>query len=126
MHFLTLNKTARLLAEYSDNFRRFCVILKLIKYFTNSRLWVLDSGVIDDKQVCPAQLVVFELSQPGTPCSFIHKFHESLYRNMSLFITPVRKNDLEIYSHKLSIGFSNFHQFLRLSMPETVMTQWYI
>lgn len=62
-----------------------------MKLFPDSRLWVLDSGVINDLQVCPAQLVVFDLTSTGTSALFIHKFPSSLSRSMSLFITPVRQ-----------------------------------
>jgi len=54
----------------------------------NQRLWVLDSGVINDQQVCPAKLVMFDLKSSAIP-PFTHIFPSSLYRNMSLFITPV-------------------------------------
>ncbi len=53
------------------------------------RLWVLDSGVINDMQVCPAKLVMFDLRSKSIP-PFTHIFPGALSRTMSLFITPVR------------------------------------
>lgn len=52
------------------------------------RLWVLDSGVIDDVQTCPAKLVMFDLKSKATP-PFTHIFSNTLNRSTSLFITPV-------------------------------------
>lgn len=54
----------------------------------NRRLWVLDSGVINDIQVCPAKLVMFDLRSTSIK-PFTHVFPSTLYRSGSLFITPV-------------------------------------
>jgi len=53
------------------------------------RLWVLDSGVINDKQVCRPQLVVFDLRSNRAEALFIHKIPYALCRTGSLFITPI-------------------------------------
>lgn len=52
-------------------------------------LWVLDSGVIGDKQKCPPQLLVFDLLMD----TLIHryKFPKSQYKRSSLFIAHVSR-----------------------------------
>lgn len=52
-----------------------------------NRLWVMDSGKIGESQVCPPQLLAFDLmtDQPV----FRHVVNASNYLHSSLFITPV-------------------------------------
>ncbi|XP_068631544.1 dopaminechrome tautomerase-like isoform X1 [Battus philenor] len=52
-----------------------------------NRLWVLDAGKIGDKQVCPPQILAFDLR--NDQLIYRHKVKESSYVAASLFITPV-------------------------------------
>jgi len=51
------------------------------------RLWVMDTGKLLGQQVCPPQLVVFDL-KTDTP-AFTYKFPSNLVRDTSLFPTPI-------------------------------------
>ena len=52
------------------------------------QLWVLDSGVVNNVQVCPPKLLVFNLLNDR----LVHRyeFPSNQYTKSSLFITPVR------------------------------------
>ncbi|KAJ2946022.1 hypothetical protein O0L34_g4942 [Tuta absoluta] len=52
-----------------------------------NRLWAMDSGKIGEQQLCPPQLVAFDLSTDQVV--FRHKFDQSVYGTQSLFVTPV-------------------------------------
>ncbi|XP_073945288.1 major royal jelly protein 9-like isoform X2 [Choristoneura fumiferana] len=52
-----------------------------------NRLWVMDAGKIGDSQVCPPQLLAFDLATDNL--IFRHRVNASNYIDSSLFITPV-------------------------------------
>ncbi|XP_063533967.1 protein yellow-like isoform X1 [Cydia strobilella] len=52
-----------------------------------NRLWVMDTGKIGDNQVCPPQLLAFDLS--NDILIYRHRVNASNYVESSLFITPV-------------------------------------
>ncbi|CAG5031525.1 unnamed protein product [Parnassius apollo] len=52
-----------------------------------NRLWVMDTGKIGEKQVCPPQVLAFDLSSDRL--IYRHIVKESSYIPSSLFITPV-------------------------------------
>ncbi|XP_069358523.1 dopaminechrome tautomerase-like isoform X1 [Maniola hyperantus] len=54
---------------------------------TCSRLWVMDAGKIGEKQVCPPQLLAFDLNTDQLV--YRHKVNAPNYIATSLFITPV-------------------------------------
>ncbi|XP_050667032.1 protein yellow-like isoform X2 [Leptidea sinapis] len=54
---------------------------------TCNRLWVVDSGKIGDMQVCPPQVLAFDLQ--ADRLLYRHKVNASNYIATSLFITPV-------------------------------------
>lgn len=51
------------------------------------RLWVMDAGKIGDKQVCPPQLLAFDLTTDQL--IYRHVVNASNYVESSLYITPV-------------------------------------
>jgi hypothetical protein len=51
------------------------------------QLWVLDAGKIAGTQFCQPQLLVFNLKNDKLVSRF--RFNKNLYRDTSLFITPV-------------------------------------
>ncbi|XP_063380726.1 protein yellow-like [Cydia fagiglandana] len=52
-----------------------------------NRLWVMDTGKIKETQVCPPQLLAFDLSNDNL--IYRHRVNASNYVASSLFITPV-------------------------------------
>ncbi|XP_072932020.1 dopaminechrome tautomerase-like isoform X2 [Epargyreus clarus] len=52
-----------------------------------NRLWVMDAGKINEKQVCPPQLLAFDLNTDQLV--YRHIVNESKYIATSLFITPI-------------------------------------
>ncbi|XP_022916856.1 dopaminechrome tautomerase-like isoform X2 [Onthophagus taurus] len=52
-----------------------------------NKLWVMDTGKILDKQVCPPQIIAFDLKDNRK----IHQFDldKSLYSDASIFVTPI-------------------------------------
>lgn len=88
-----------------------------MKLFPNYRLWVLDSGVINDKPVCQAQLVIFDLSRAGYPRLLIHKFDKVLSKPMSLFIAPVRQIFWMFFER-------NIFNFFNLILKDCRCSQW--
>lgn len=53
------------------------------------QMWILDSGKIGSKQYCQPQLLVFNLRTDKLVHRF--RFDKSLYRDTSLFLTPVSR-----------------------------------
>ncbi|XP_012269402.2 protein yellow-like isoform X2 [Athalia rosae] len=51
------------------------------------RLWVMDTGKIEERQVCPAQLLVFSLETNRLISRY--RFPQSQVRESSLFVTPI-------------------------------------
>nr|XP_021189334.2 protein yellow isoform X1 [Helicoverpa armigera] len=51
------------------------------------RLWVMDAGKIGDQQLCPPQLLAFDLATDQL--IYRHIVNASLFTDQSLFITPV-------------------------------------
>ncbi|XP_022834433.1 major royal jelly protein 1-like isoform X1 [Spodoptera litura] len=51
------------------------------------RLWVMDAGKIEDKQVCPPQLLAFDLATDQL--IYRHVVNSSNYVEQSLYVTPI-------------------------------------
>jgi len=75
--------------SWHSNVRNCDLITSVLRVATDNchQLWVLDSGVVNNTQMCPPKLLVFNLLTD----TLVHRyvFPSSQYTTLSLFITPV-------------------------------------
>jgi len=92
--YIVAPKTNCLIKPYPDytwhsNVRNCDKITSVVRVATDecNQLWVLDSGVVNNAQMCPPKLLVFNLLTDTLVRRYV--FPSSQYTTASLFITPV-------------------------------------